>query len=169
MGERKAQMRGNPTGWLLEQDNPSVRYLTLCYLLGQPEDDAEVEVARATIPRSRVVERIFARQAPGGFWGDPASPYQPKYKASYWTLMVLGHLGLSREDERVQRAVEHIFHFQQMEGGFAEFGEEGARREYLYKVEKARERGKEPPEESAFVADLVHQMTLSCLTRYGHA
>jgi hypothetical protein len=189
-------MKDDPTGWLLEEDNPSVRYLALRHLLGRPEDAPEVQAARAAIPRSPVVERFFARQAPGGFWGDPASPYQPKYKASYWTLMVLGHLGLSREDERVQQAVEYIFRFQQPEGacpepcperrlrrvqssrrrgsrgacpehsrgGFAEFGEEGARREYLYKVEKARERGKEPPEESAFVADLVHQMTLSCLT-----
>jgi hypothetical protein len=176
----KAQMKGDAMGWLLEEDNPSVRYLALRHLLERPEDAPEVKAARAAIPRSRVVERIFARQDGGGFWGDPASPYQPKYKASYWTLMVLGHLGLSREDERVQRAVEHIFRFQQPEGacpelvlskveghsrgGFAEFGEEGARREYLYKVQKARERGKEPPEESAFVADLVHQMTLSCLT-----
>jgi hypothetical protein len=172
MSDRRAQMRDDPISWLLEEDNPSVRHLALRHLLGRPEDDPEVKAARAAIPRSRVVERIFARQDPGGFWGDPASPYQPKYKASYWTLMVLGHLGLSREDElcpepvegRVQRAVEHIFRFQQPEGGFAEFDEEGARREYLYKAQKARERGKEPPEESAFVADLVHQMTLSCLT-----
>jgi len=180
MSDWKAQMKGDPTGWLLEEDNPSVRYLALRHLLGRPEDDPKVRAARAAIPRSKVVERFFARQDPGGFWGDPASPYQPKYKSSYWTLMVLGHLGLSREDERVQRAVEHIFRFQQpggacpepcpersrrgSRGGFAEFGEEGARQEYLYKVQKARERGKEPPEESAFVVDLVHQMTLSCLT-----
>jgi hypothetical protein len=172
MSDWKAQMKGDPTGWLLEEDNPSVRYLALRHLLERPEDDPEVQAARAAIPRSWVVERIFARQDAGGFWGDPTSPYQPKYKSSYWTLMVLGHLGLSREDERVQRSVEHIFRFQQPEGacpehgrgGFAEFGEEGARREYLYKVEKAQERGKQPPEESAFVTDLVHQMTLSCLT-----
>ena len=172
MSDWKAQMEDDPTGWLLEEDNPSVRYLALHYLLERPEDDPKVRAARAAIPRSRVVERIFARQASDGFWGDPASPYQPKYKSSYWTLMVLGHLGLSREDERVQRAVEHIFRFQQpggacperSRGGFAEFGEEGARRKYLYKAQKVRERGKEPPEESAFVADLVHQLTLSCLT-----
>jgi hypothetical protein len=111
MSDRKAQMKGDPTGWLLEADNPSVRYLALRHLLGRPEADPEVQAARAAIPRSRVVERIFARHDTGGFWGDPASPYQPKYKASYWTLMVLGHLGLSREDERVQRAVGHIFRF----------------------------------------------------------
>jgi len=157
-------MKADPIPWLLEPDNPSVRYLALRHLLDRPEDDPEVREARAAIPHSRVVERIFAHQTPGGFWGDPATPYQPKYKATYWTLMVLGHLGLTREDERVQRAVEYIFRFQQPEGGFAELGEEGARQRYLYKVQKARERGKEPPEESAFIADQVHQATLSCLT-----
>ena len=109
-------MKKNPIAWLLEPDNPSVHYLTLRHLLEQPEDDPEVEAARAAIAQSRIVKRTFSRQAPNGFWGDPATPYQPKYKASYWTLMLLGYLGLSREDERVQQAVEHIFCFQQPEG-----------------------------------------------------
>ena len=71
---------------------------------------------------------------------------------------------MSREDERVRRAVEHIFRFQQPVGGFAEYGEEGARREYAHVVQRRQARGKEPPEEAPFVADNVHQMTLSCLT-----
>ncbi|MCR4408530.1 MAG: hypothetical protein NUW24_16685 [Anaerolineae bacterium] len=153
-----------PTDWLLESDNPSVCYLTLRYLLGRSEDSPEVKAARAAIPRSRVVERIFARQSPDGCWGDPVSPYLPKYKASYWTLMLLGHLAMSREDARVQRAVEYIFRFQQPIGGFAERGEEMARQEYVRVVQQRRAKGKEPPEESAFVADLVHQSILSCLT-----
>ena len=36
----------------------------------------------------------MARQSPDGFWGDPITPYQPKYKASYWTLMLMAYLGL---------------------------------------------------------------------------
>jgi hypothetical protein len=110
------KVRNDPIAWLLEPDNPSVRYLTLRHLLERSEDDPEAQAARAAIPHSRVVERIFARQTSDGSWGDPTTPYQPKYKASYWTLMLLGYLGLSREDERVQQAVEHIFCFQQPEG-----------------------------------------------------
>jgi len=158
--------------WLLEPDNPSVRYFTLRHLLGLPEDEPEVMAAQAAIPTSRAVERIFSKQCTGGFWGDPASPYLPKYKASYWTLMVLGHLGMRRGDElhpepaegRVQRAVGYIFQFQQPGGGFVAGGEERARREYLRKVQKAQERGKKPPEGSVFVADYLHQGTYSCLT-----
>jgi len=154
----------DPIDWLLEPDNPSVRYLALRHLLGRPEDDPQVRQARAAIPHSRVAERILARQSPGGFWGDPITPYQPKYKASYWTLMLMAYLGLSRENERVRQAVEYVFRFQQPVGGFAERGEEAARRDYLRKVERARNRGTRPPQESSFVADQVHQATLSCLT-----
>jgi len=152
------------TAWLLEPDNPSVRYLALRYLLGQPESDPEVQATRAAIPASPVVTRIFAKQAPGGFWGDPANPYQPKYKATYWTLMLLGYLHLSHDDPRGQRVVEYVFRFQQPNGGFAERGEEGARQEHACIVRRMQAQGKEPPEEKAFVVDLVHQMTLSCLT-----
>lgn len=154
----------DPLTWLLEPDDPSVRYLALRHLLGRPEDDPEVQAIRAAIPNSLVVRRIFAQQAPEGHWGNPATPYQPKYKSTYWTLMLLGYLGLGREEARVAQAAEHLFRFQQPEGGFAEVGEEGAHREYMEVAQRRRARGQKPPEEPAFVADLVHQMTLSCLT-----
>lgn len=152
------------TSWLLESDNPSVRYLALRHLLRLPVDHVEVQLARAAIPSSPTVVRIFARQSPEGYWGDPTSPYQPKYKATYWTLMLLGHLGLSISDRRIQRAVEYIFQFQQPEGGFAECGEAGARREYAAVINRKRAQHRKIPSEEAFVADLLHQMTLSCLT-----
>lgn len=155
----------NHTGtlaWLLEPDNPSVRYLALRHLLGRPESDREVQETRTAIPQSPWATRIFARQAAGGYWGDPSSPYLPKYKSTYWTLMLLGHLSVSRSDQRVQRAVEHIYGFQQLDGGFTTA--EGAQREYDYVVKKRQAQGKSLPDEGGFVADYVHQMTLSCLT-----
>jgi hypothetical protein len=150
--------------WLLEPANPSVRYLALRHLLGCADKQPEVQETLAAIPKSSAATGIFARQAAGGYWGDPVSPYKPKYKATYWTLILLGLLRLSRDDERVERAMQYIFRFQQPQGGFAEHGEEGARREYDYVVQRREARGKEPPEEGPFAADLVHQMTLSCLT-----
>ncbi|GAB4408099.1 MAG: hypothetical protein Kow00123_21110 [Anaerolineales bacterium] len=150
--------------WLLEPTNPSVRYLALRHLLGRGEDDTDVREARAAIPRSSIARRIFAKQAPEGHWGDPATPYLPKYKATYWTLMLLGYLGLNRDDERVQRAAEHVLTFQTAEGGFSERGEEGARREYAHVAARARQRGKAPLPESDFIADNIRQGTLSCLT-----
>jgi len=150
--------------WLLETENPSVRYLALRHMLGWSEEDPDVQTARAAIPASQRVKRIFAKQDSNGFWGDPESPYLPKYTASYWTLMVLGYLRLRKEDEGVSKAAEHLFGFQQPCGGFAECGKEGARREYNIVACRRRASKRNLPEEDAFVPDYIHQMTLSCLT-----
>ncbi len=162
-------MDGHPTppgplDWLLEPSNPSARCLTLRHLLERPESDPEVVAARAAIPTSPLAARLFRRQAPGGYWGDPASPYLPKYKASYWTVMLLGHLGFAREDERVRRAVDYLCSFQQPSGGFPETGREGALGRYARAVARCRVRGQEPPAQEAFVAEQLRQATLSCLT-----
>jgi len=37
-------------GWLLEPDQPSIRYLTLTQLLGKSETDSDVRDAKARIP-----------------------------------------------------------------------------------------------------------------------
>jgi hypothetical protein len=150
--------------WLLETDNPSVRYLALRHLLRRPESDPEVQEARSAIPDSRWASRILARQSTAGYWRDRSNPYLPKYKATYWTLFVLGHLHVARSDARVQRAAEYVFGFQQPDGGFAEYGVERAHQEYTYVVARRTARGKLPGDEERFVADHVHQMTLSCLT-----
>ena len=39
-------LKANPTDWLLERDNPSVRYFTLKDILGKAENDPEVKQAR---------------------------------------------------------------------------------------------------------------------------
>ncbi len=146
--------------WLMEPDSPSVRYWTIRDF-GLAEDAA---AARAAIPDSPVVRKVMARQADGGYWGDPDSPYLPKYKATYWTLMLLGYLGLSREDDRIRRAVEYILRFQQPDGGFAASSEAQAQEEYRRQVARSQSRGRPVPEETAYIADQIHQETLSCLT-----
>jgi hypothetical protein len=150
--------------WLLQPEQPSVRYLTLRHLMGISESDSSVRDAHAAIVSSHPVRRILSRQGPQGAWGDPVNPYLPKYKSSYWTLMLLGHLAVRRENEQIQRAVEHVFTFQQADGGLAECGREGACRDYDYVARSRIAHGKIPPEESDFVDDYVRQMTLSCLT-----
>ena len=74
MGNRNDQLRPGTIKWLLEPENPSVRYRALRHLLCRPEDDAAVAQAKAAIAKSRVVK---ARQHPGGYWGDPTTPYKP--------------------------------------------------------------------------------------------
>ncbi len=77
MARRVAALNGDPSPWLLEPDNPSVRYRTLVDLLARPETDPEVREARAAVVTQPLVQDLFARQHAEGHWGDdPASPYR---------------------------------------------------------------------------------------------
>ena len=104
--------------WLLEEENPSVRYFTLRDLLDRREDDTELQAAKAAIQTSKLITKIFSKQKSEGYWEEPVNPYHPKYKSSYWQIMTLGQLGMDRSDERVRNACEYVFWFQLDEGGF---------------------------------------------------
>ncbi len=62
----KSVLNGNPTDWLLEHENSSVRYFTLRDILGLPEDYVEVAESKRAIAESKTVSRIFRDQRPGG-------------------------------------------------------------------------------------------------------
>ena len=108
----------SPIDWLLERSNPSVRYFTLVDILGKPQDDLEVRYTKKAISESATVQMILRKQNPIGYWENPNSPYVPKYKSSYWTLMVLSNLGIDKTCDEVAKACEFIFQFQLEDGGF---------------------------------------------------
>ena len=110
-------MRGNPLPWLLEPENPSVRYLTLRDLLDRPAEDAEVRAARTAIPGSPPVAQLLAAQDRDGYWAK-RDYYLPKHSGTFWTLTVLVDLGLTAEHERIRRACGFMFAFQRDHGGF---------------------------------------------------
>jgi len=146
--------------WLLEEENPSVRYFALRDILGEGEEDPRVSSVRQSILESRIVRRILQKQSPEGYWERSASPYLPKYKSSYWTLMLLGQLGASRADARIERACERIFQSQLEEGGFTSETGEMASREYEWRLR----RGREMPPRDEWVSSLISEGQLSCLT-----
>jgi len=152
--------RESPIDWLLERSNPSVRYFTLRDILGKPEDDLEVMDAKRAIPESAAVQKILRKQNPHGYWEGPDSLYLPKYKSSYWTLMILGRLGMDRTNEKVAKACESVFQFQNDDGGFPSESTSSASREYEYRHLKKREL----PSRREFVSLLIFESQLSCLT-----
>jgi len=152
--------RESPIDWLLERSNPSVRYFTLREILGKPEDAPETMDAKRTIQESAVVQRMLRKQNPQGYWERPDSPYLPKYKSSYWTLMILGRLGMDRSNEKVEKACDFIFQFQNDDGGFSTESAGSASREYEYRHLK----NKKLPSREEFVSSLIFESQLSCLT-----
>lgn len=67
----------NLVAWLLEKDNPSIRYFALKDLLGKDETDPEVIRARAAIPDSKVVAKILLKQKAEGYWENGAAHIIP--------------------------------------------------------------------------------------------
>lgn len=115
--------------WLLEEDQPSIRYLALKELVGRPEKDSEVQSAKRMIPKIGWATEILAKQQPGGSWVAGDRLYQPKYLSANWMLLVLSDLGLTREDPRIAKACElWIQRFAKEDGGF---GADNARSSHL--------------------------------------
>ncbi len=154
----------NLVAWLLEKENPSVRYFTLKDLLDKDESDSEVRKARAAIPNSRTVAKILRKQRAEGYWEDSDSPYHPKYKSTYWQIMLLGHLGLDKTNAKVRKAFESVFKFQLGEGGFSSHTHETALEEYEWMRTRTALKEKLQPEADAWAQSLVREHQYSCLT-----
>lgn len=107
--------------WLLQENNPSVRYFTLIDILDRTQTDSEVVKARKDIMKSRVVSKILSQQKDDGYWIKPERFYTAKYKGTVWQLIILAELGTDREDERIKKACEFILeNSQEVEsGGFS--------------------------------------------------
>jgi len=115
-------LKADPTGWLLEKDNPSVRYFTLTDILGRLENDSEVREAKDEIMEVGAVPKILAKQSIEGYWGSPENFYAPgKFKGTVWQLMILAELGADSGEERVRKACEFILNNSQdrESGGFS--------------------------------------------------
>ncbi len=113
---------GQVLDWLLEPENPSVRYWTLVDLLDQPFNDPDVLGARREIMNSAPVTRLLSRQNPGGWWGKAEDFYMhAKYKGTVWNLILLAELGADPGDERIRRALSFILEASQEpgSGGFS--------------------------------------------------
>ena len=121
MADWKYVLNADPTDWLLEQDNPSVRYFTLVDLLDVPEDESDVRQARQAIMERGVVPLILAKQEEGGYWEKPDRFYTAKYRGTVWQLIILAELAADGSDERVKKACDFILENSQdrSSGGFS--------------------------------------------------
>jgi hypothetical protein len=121
MGEWKSVLKADSVDWLLERDNPSVRYFALSRILDKTQSSSEVQEAKKEIMLAGVVPKILAKQNEGGYWGVPEKFYTAKYKGTVWQLIILAELGANGNDERVKKACEFILTNSQdhKSGGFS--------------------------------------------------
>jgi hypothetical protein len=104
--DRGSVTRKKVLDWLLEPDQPSVRYLTLTQLLGKSGADPDVRDAKAQIPSAGWAAEILSRRDPAGWWARERSLYWPKYIATNWNLLALADLGATRAIPAVRASCE---------------------------------------------------------------
>lgn len=121
MDSWKSSLSADPTEWLLEKSNPSVRYFTLRDILEKPKDNPEVKDAQHDIMKTGIVPKILALQKKDGFWETPERFYSAKYKGTVWQLMILAEFGADPDNEKIRNACEFILTSSQdrESGGFA--------------------------------------------------
>ena len=58
----------NVTEWLLEEENPSIRYRTLRELQERPESDLNLQSAKKQISSYQPVKNMLESMHPEGYW-----------------------------------------------------------------------------------------------------
>lgn len=108
-------MRNRWKDWLLESDEPWTRYRTLVDLLDLPEEDAEVQAARAEMVAHPQVQGLVAEVAT---W--PGSPLKRHNDAGHpiYKLSTLADFGLRAHDPGMNACIEAVLAHQSSEGAF---------------------------------------------------
>ncbi len=95
--------------WLLARDEPAVRAVVLRDLLGAPADDPDYRAACAERLTVGPVADTLAAMHPEGYWESGDKSYSPKYKATFWSLILLAQLGVTiHDDPRIARACSRL-------------------------------------------------------------
>jgi hypothetical protein len=99
----------DPLPWLLEPQDPGVRYLALRDLLDLPKDDPKLLKAQQAAHTRGPIAAILDKMHPDGYWVKPGAGYNPKYFASGWSMILLAQLGASISmDMRINRACDYL-------------------------------------------------------------
>jgi len=99
----------DPISWLLEPQDPGVRYLALRDLLALPADNPELQQAQQAAHTDGPIAAILDKMHPDGYWARPGAGYNPKYYSTDWSLITLAQLGASAKmDMRINQACEYL-------------------------------------------------------------
>ena len=113
MDNWKSTLKAYPITWLLEDNNPSVKYFTLIDILGKAENDPEVRKTKEEIMQKGVVSKILAKQKEEGYWEEAEKFYTAKYKGTVWQILILAELGADGKDCRIKKACEFLLEYSQ--------------------------------------------------------
>jgi hypothetical protein len=99
----KSLLKSDASEWLLEDENPSIRYFALRWLLDKAEDDPEVVLASQAIAESEPVQKFLTKQHPEGYWSDPRPLHGTRHTL---LLMWLGYKGNGQIDKAIDYRID---------------------------------------------------------------
>ncbi|MDD5563144.1 MAG: terpene cyclase/mutase family protein [Thermoanaerobaculaceae bacterium] len=112
-------LRGDPTRFLLDDQEPGVVWRALTTLLERPPDSPAVVRARLAARETGTAAGLLAEQNPLGYWGSPVA-YGARWGGTAWHVIALAALGADPEDPRAERAAEKLLEsLQPRSGGFS--------------------------------------------------
>jgi hypothetical protein len=103
------QLKGDSLAWLLEPETPEVKYMALRDLCECPKTDAELRATCKTAHQEGPIATILGEMDKTGYWVQPGPGYNPKYRSTVWSIMLLAQLGASvEEDKRIRQACAYL-------------------------------------------------------------
>ena len=105
----KNLLRSDPLQWLLESENPGIRYLALRDLLDLSPEDKQLKSARKSAHKEGPIATVLSKMEKEGYWAKAGPGYNPKYRSTVWALILLAQLGASaHEDKRIEKACNYL-------------------------------------------------------------
>ena len=87
------QLYSDSLSWLLETDNPGVRFLALRDLCQLEVDGPELAKARSAAHREGQIAVILDQMDKAGYWVEAGAGYNPKYRPTVWLVIRVVPLG----------------------------------------------------------------------------
>jgi hypothetical protein len=114
----QTQLNGDSLTWLLEPENPAVRYLALRDLLDYPADHPDLRAAQQAAYATGPIATFLAAMNEAGYWVRPGPGYTSIYRSTVWAIIALAQMGArADQDARLARACAYLLDHSLTEGG----------------------------------------------------
>jgi hypothetical protein len=110
------KMEKNTVEWLLQDENISMKYLTMRDLV--ETGGKELDAVRKKAYKEGFISRVLVKMKREGYWVQPEVGYYPKYTGTVWSVILLAQLGASIEmDARIETACSYLLKNTLTKGG----------------------------------------------------
>jgi hypothetical protein len=104
---KKSKTAKEPMAWLLEPNDIGVRYLAMRDL--GKSDTKELTMLKKKAHTEGPISLVLADMNKEGYWERPGAGYNPKYRGTVWSIILLSQLGASVEmDRRIATACSYL-------------------------------------------------------------